>query len=299
MSINLNRLEIFVTVVDTGSFSKASLARGVPKSGISRQIRLLEEELGVNLIYRTTRKLELTLDGRKLFKEAKQSLSHISNILNDLKNGESEIEGRLRFTCPYDVGVVVMSKVLSQIRNEFPKMQFDVILTNDQLDLVKESIDMALRIGFLKDSQYKQKRIGFVKSKLVVSPKMLRKTGVRIKSINDLKVVPKCGFGTSKNLSAWSFKSKNEKIKFNFEPVISANDFLFLKDVLLEGGAVGELPSFLAMPLIEKGELEEVLSHLELASAPLHLVFPPQKKISPKVKIVADRLQALISASFA
>lgn len=156
MSINLNRLEIFVTVVDTGSFSKASLARGVPKSSISRQIRLLEEELGVNLIYRTTRKLELTHDGKKLYKEAKIGLGHLTQIFNDLKKSEEEIEGKLRFTCPYDMGVVVMTKILSELKTEFPKMHFDVILTNDQLDLVKESIDMALRIGILKDSQYRQ-----------------------------------------------------------------------------------------------------------------------------------------------
>lgn len=294
MSINLNRLEIFVTVVDTGSFSKASLARGVPKSSISRQIRLLEEELGVNLIYRTTRKLELTHDGKKLYKEAKIGLGHLTQIFNELKKSEEEIEGKLRFTCPYDMGVVVMTKILSELKTEFPKMHFDVILTNDQLDLVKESIDMALRIGILKDSQYRQKRIGVVKSVLVVSPKLQKMRGEKIKSLNDLNLYPKLGFGPSKTLSAWTFKSRTEKIKFKFDPDLNANDFLFLKELILAGFGVGELPYFLAKPLIEKGEIEEVLSQYELASAPIQLVFPPQKKLNAKVKIVSDRLQELL-----
>lgn len=298
MTINLNRLEIFVTVVELGSFSKASAVRGVPKSSISRQIRLLEEELGVNLIYRTTRKLELTIDGKKLFKEAKLSLSHLNQTLNDLKKSEEDIEGKLRFTCPYDMGVIVMSKILSELKNEFPKMQFDVILTNDQLDLVKESIDMALRIGVLKDSQYKQKRIGLVRSVLVVSQKLQRIKGEKIRMINDLKSFPKLGFGPYKNTTSWTFKSRTEKIKFSFEPDLNANDFLFLKEMIMEGFGVGELPYFLAKPLIEKGELEEVLSQYEMASAPIQLVFPPQKKLNSKVKVVADRLQELLITYF-
>lgn len=298
MAINLNRLEIFVTVVEYGSFSKASKIRGVPKSSISRQISLLEEELGVNLLYRTTRKIELTLDGKKLFKEAKHSLNQLNQTINDLKKSEEEIDGKLRFTCPYDIGIVVMSRVLRELKNEFPKMHFDVILTNDQLDLVKESIDMALRIGVLKDSQYKQKRIGVVRSVLVVSPKLLRQSGEKIKSINDLHLLPKLGFGPYKNATTWIFKSRTEKIKFNFTPDLNANDFLFLKEFIVGGFGVGELPFFLAKSLIEKGEIEELLTQYELASAPIQLVFPPQKKLNSKVKVVADRLQELLAHYF-
>lgn len=298
MTINLNRLEIFVAVVEHGSFSKASKKRGVPKSSISRQISLLEEELGVNLLYRTTRKIELTMDGKKLFKEAKQSLNQLNQTINDLKKSEEEIEGKLRFTCPYDMGIIVMSRVLSDLKNEFPKMQFDVILTNDQLDLVKESIDMALRVGVLKDSQYKQKRIGVVRSVLVVSSKMLKQRGARIKLIQELQNLPKLGFGPNKKVTTWIFKSRSEKIKFNFTPVLNANDFLFLRELIVSGFGVGELPYFLAKPLIEKGEIEELLTQYELADAPIQLVFPPQKKLNSKVKIVADRLQELFTHYF-
>lgn len=287
MNFNLNRLMTFVNVVETGSFSRAAQLQQVPKSSISRQIQLLEEEVGTTLLYRTTRTLELTDEGRLLFDKAKKTVVEVQELLTSFRGKNEKIEGKIKVTCPYDLGVVLMPKIIDDLQREYPGVKIQLILSNQQLDLVKESIDLAIRIGNLKDSLYKQKRIGTLASVVVGHPKYLKRFPP-LKNLNDLSLLHKFSFGHSKEKEQWVLTKKNQKEKLSFVPTFVANDYLLLKEYVLLGNGICELPLFLAKSYLQKGELEEVLPDFQLNPVPINIVYPPQKKINPRIKMISD-----------
>lgn len=287
MSFNLNRLMTFVNVVETGSFSRAAQLQQVPKSSISRQIQLLEEEVGTTLLYRTTRTLEVTDEGRLLFEKAKKTVVEVQDLLTSFRGKNDNFEGSIKITCAYDIGVMLMPKIIDEIQREYPGIKIQLILSNSQLDLVKESIDLAIRIGNLKDSLYKQKRIGTLASVVVGLPKYLKRFPP-MKTLNDLNLVHKFSFGMTKEKEQWVFTKKGQREKIQFVPTFVGNDFLLLKEYVLLGNGICELPLFLAKTHLQKGELEEVLPDYQLTPVPINLVYPPQKKINPKIKMISD-----------
>ncbi|MBY0518373.1 MAG: LysR family transcriptional regulator [Bacteriovoracaceae bacterium] len=288
LDIDLNRLFVFKVVVLTGSFSKAGLQLRIPKSRVSRQIASLENELGVPLIYRTTRSFQLTQAGKDLFQKALPSLNDLENVLQSVGDTKTDMQGLLRFTVPEDLGVELMANICHEFTLTHPKVQLDMIVDNRTVDLVKEGVDLALRIGKAKDSSLTGKKVGAVKLELYAGASLFQKHA-RPTKLEDLHSMPFLSFfGPDQQ----NFKIKGPKSTFviKAQPIMNCNSFFVLKKMALLGDGYTLLPSYIARSEIARGELIHLFKDWSFEEVPVQLLYPPQKNMPPRLRAFIDFL---------
>src|SRR3989441_4943340 len=170
---DLNEIAVFVSVAQLGSFTGAARALSMPVATVSRRIADLEQELGVTLIQRTTRKLTLTAQGRDYFDQCSEPLAHLYDAERVLTHSQRQPEGILRISVPVILGDPVFLGFLSDFLRNHPRIRLDLFITNQMLDLVAESIDVALRIGELKSSSIVARKLGTTVRYVVAAPAYL------------------------------------------------------------------------------------------------------------------------------
>jgi len=170
---DLNEIAVFVSVAQLGSFTGAARALSMPVSTVSRRIADLEQQLGVTLIQRTTRKLTLTAQGRDYLDQCSEPLAHLYDAERVLTHSQRQPEGILRISVPVILGDPVFLGFLSDFLRNHPRIRLDLFITNQMLDLVAESIDVALRIGELKSSSIVARKLGTTVRYVVAAPAYL------------------------------------------------------------------------------------------------------------------------------
>lgn len=290
--IDLNRLNIFKVVVLTGSFSKAALQLKIPKSRVSRQISSLESELKVPLIYRTTRSFQLTDAGRELYQNALPHLTELQEALSFLGDTRSDLQGLVRFTVPEDVGVELMGQICAEFTQLYPRIKLETIIDNRFIDLVKEGVDIALRMGKTKDSTLTAKRIGTTRLGIYASPILLQKFA-KLKEPQDLIHLPFLSFFGSGTQSL-RLKGPKGPCVVKLEPSFAGNNFFLLKRMALSGHGFTLLPGYLAKRELADGKLVHLLKDFRSDEGPVQLVFPPQKNMPPRIRTVIDFMASRI-----
>ena len=284
--IDLNRLNVFKVVVLTGSFSKAALQLKIPKSRVSRQISALEAELKVPLIYRTTRSFQLTDAGRELYQNALPHLTELQDALSFLGDTRSNLQGLVRVTVPEDIGVELMGQICAEFTQLYPRIKLDLIIDNRYVDLVKEGVDIALRIGKGKDSTLTAKRIGTTRLGIYAASSLLQKFP-KLREPQDLQALPFLSFFGS---STQTLKLKGPKgsLAIKLEPMFASNNFFTLKRMALSGNGFTLLPSYLASRELSDGSLVNLLREYRGDESPIQLMFPSQKNMPPRIRTVID-----------
>jgi len=150
--MDLNEIAVFIKVVQSESFTKAAQCLGMPKSTVSQKVSMLEKRLGVTLIQRTTRKLNITPLGKSFYSKCVAGLEEIKSAEMEIASVHSEPQGLLRITAPIDLGGNVLPPLISSYMASHPKVRVEVILTDRRVDLLSENIDLAIRAGELQDS---------------------------------------------------------------------------------------------------------------------------------------------------
>src|SRR5258706_10135771 len=150
--MDLNRLALFVRVVDTGSFTGAAAALGMRKSSVSRGVARLEEELGVRLLHRTTRKLTLTDAGRSYVERVRESIEGVDEATAAVRELGHEPQGLVRVTAVPEFAQRGLADLVVRFLRRHPKISIELVLTSRTVDLVEEKIDIAIRAGVLRDS---------------------------------------------------------------------------------------------------------------------------------------------------
>lgn len=286
-NIDLNKLFIFREVVLAGSFSKAANNLKQPKSRISRVISSLEAELGVQLIYRTTRQFQLTQAGSELFDRISPLMLELKNSIELVTSDKDELSGLIKVTVPEDLGIEHFSKLCHDFLQLYPRVQIGLHASNNIVDLVKESIDVSIRIGRSKDSSMIQKKIGQVEMIFVMTPELFRKYQPR--KLDDLEKVPFLTF-EALNLSSQKLKITNGKEIKNLKltPIFGSNNYFVLRSMILQGTGFCLLPVFLAKPYLANGELVQVCKDWKAEGHPIQILIPQQKEIPKKVRIFID-----------
>ena len=174
---DLNELSIFVRVAELGSFSGAARVLGMPVSSVSRKIAELEARLGLNLIKRTTRKLNLSEPGQSFFERCAPLLRGLEEAEAGLTEARVELEGVLHVTAPAALGRGEFIDFVSSFLSKHPKLGIDLAVTNQYLDFVATQVDVAIRFGELSDSGVIAKRLGSSQRVLVAAPAYLKQRG--------------------------------------------------------------------------------------------------------------------------
>ena len=294
--INLNYCFLFVKLVDAGSFTKAAELLKMPKSRVSRQLAALEEELGVQLIFRTTRHFQLSESGLQFYERSKKAIFEIEGAIEDASQTRHELRGTIRLTAPEDIGVVLLPSIIDTFRKIYPLVSFELILSNKLLNLTYEAIDIAVRIGKLSDSLMRARRVGQVGSYLVASPDLLRRLG-DIAKPEDLARGPALSFGDLKNSQQWQLSNGKKHVTLKIIPHVQVNNFFMLRELVLRGQGFAEITRFIIRDDLKHGNLVRLLPQWETNSAPISILTQPNNR-STVIKTFANYLSDHLSQEF-
>ncbi|MEK2687885.1 LysR family transcriptional regulator [Bdellovibrio sp. GT3] len=284
--LDLNQIRTFVKLVQAGSFTKAAEVLHQPKSRVSRRLAALERDLGIQLVYRTTRQFQLTDAGRAYYERSRGLVEGLESLSAELSEEVADVSGWLRITASDDLGVLHLPDVLAEFSKQHPRVRFEVLLSQAYVDLVKESIDVAVRIGILKDSSLRVKKVATLKSILVASPGFLERYR-QAEDIDSLGSVPFLGLGSQPKLELWRL-SDGKKVSVKVEPVFLANNPNMVLQMAVQGRGIAMIPEFIAAEQIRQGRLVHIHRGLRGQEIPVSLVSPEQREVSLKTKKFID-----------
>ncbi len=285
-SIDLNRITDFIKIVELGNITRAAEALGERKAKLSRNLALLEKDLGVQLVHRTTRQFKLTEAGAQFYQDSKLNLHQIENSIQQIQKNDEQIEGKIRVTAPEDFGNFIITPLVSEFKKIHSNVNFDLNYTNEVLDLVKQEIDVAFRIGALSDSSLKHKKLARLENMIVASKEYLEKfpTPSIPEDLTHHQVIA-FDDDSPTNFKLMN-KSMHKKIKIN--PSFIANNFPAILNLTLYGNGISLLPVFLAEQYIKTGELIHILKEWTSTSSVVQIVIPNQMKTPNRIRKFFD-----------
>jgi DNA-binding transcriptional LysR family regulator len=294
--VDLNHVTAFVRVVQDGSFTAAAKALGLPKSSVSRSVAQLEQDLGVRLLHRTTRKLHLTDAGTAFHDRVARALSDIDEAQNATADLQRELRGTIRITAPVDLGVWAVAGIVARFVKKHRSVTIDVRLGSRVVDLVSEGFDLAVRAGKLRDQSLVARRVGSLEMGLYASAKYLARRG-RPQSLSELAHHDCVQLQTETATLPWRLVDGQER-EHVIEPrcAIYSDDISYLKKSVLAGGGVALLPLFLCAREERAGKLVRVLSDYRLGGSDLHVVYPSARYVPQRVIAFRDYLVRELSA---
>lgn len=296
--LDLNQIRTFVRLVQAGSFTKAAEVLRQPKSRVSRRLAALEKELGVQLIYRTTRQFQLTEMGRTYYHRAQGLIEGLENLSSEVSETTAEISGLIKVTTSDDLGVRHLPTILDEFSRQYPQVRFEIYLTQAYVDLVKESVDVAIRFGRLKDSSLKVRKVGTVRNIFVASPGFLERHR-QAEDISQISQLPFISLSVNPKIEV----RLNDGKKFSFKPsgTFTSNNPAFLVQMALLGKGIAYVPEFLCLGHLRSGELVHIHKNWRGEEGVVNVVTPEQKEVPLKVKkfteFVVKRLKELLAAS--
>jgi DNA-binding transcriptional LysR family regulator len=294
-SLNLNRLVVFAAVVEAGSLTGAAKRLGLTKTVVSSHLKNLEEELGVTLIGRTTRRMRLTDIGRELHERTQGPLVELMAGAAAARDRARAPRGSVRVTAPIDYGSEIMAPLLVRIQQEKPGLVIDLVLDDHPVDFIAEGIDIAIRIGWvLQDSSYRTVRLGAFKT-WVVAPASWASSVPSIKTPTDLLGRPFIAGSMLKSPARWEFGSADGiHAAHIFDVTMFANTNVAVRAAVESGGGFTILPDFAVRSRLESGSLIRLLDNWSLPSGDIQAIMPAARHQSAVARMLFSSLQTLL-----
>jgi DNA-binding transcriptional LysR family regulator len=287
-AIDLLDVLAFVRVVETGAFARAAERMGMSKSILSRRVARLEQRLGAKLLTRGAQGAQPTDVGQAYFERASNVLTELDAAQEVVADAVTQVAGPIRLTAPLSFGTLHLAPVLAEFAELHPKVELDVTLEDKVVDLVAGGFDLAVRIGNLADSSLIARRIAPVRRVLLASPGYLAQRG-QPEHPRDLARHDVLLYTYE---DRWRFRVGNRWEYGRGQPRLRANNGELLRAAACTGLGICILPSFIAAPAIESGELEVLLRDFPLEEGALHAVMPPGRATTARVRALVDHLVA-------
>jgi DNA-binding transcriptional LysR family regulator len=258
--VNLNAFPIFAMVADASSFSEGARRLKMPVSTASRQIAELEEQLGVRLLERSTRRVRLTEIGLKILEQARAAVDLRENVLDLVSRELSGVSGLLSILTPPSLADTLIRPLVWAFQASHPNVRIYVTVSDKAADLAANDFDLVFKIGPMKDSALIARKIITVQDRLLASPAYLRNCKGP-ETPDELSVHRILAFSCPDPPIEWSFVHSNKQgeITLAIKPFLSVNDPTGLAEALLAGMGIGNLPSMIGDRLVEKGRLIELM----------------------------------------
>lgn len=290
--MDLNHVAAFVRVVQDGSFTAAARSLNLPKSSVSRSVAQLEQDLGIRLMHRTTRKLHLTDAGAEFHARVARALADIDEATSAASDLQRELRGSIRVAAPLDIGVWAVASIVARFVRRHKGVNVEVRLGSRRVDLVAEGFDLAVRAGHIRDESLIARRIGPLELGLYASARYLERKGTP-KTLDDLSKHDSVVLRTENGTLAWTLTS-GAGVEETIEPngPIFADDISFLKKALLAGGGIALLPTFLVPREEQVGKIVRVLPDWRVGGTALNVVYPSARYVPMRVVAFRDFLVA-------
>lgn len=290
------QLVIFYYVVDFMSFTKAATHLNCSKAHVSKQITELERLVGTALLHRNTRSIKLTFAGEDLFKHAKSIVHELQSVENTVSSLQNKAQGILRITSPKGYADYFLAPNLYQFLEKYPDISLEMKHCGDNLDLVKEKIDVAIRITHEPPLDKVAKRLGSDRMVICASKEYLEQFS-QPKTPQQLHVHRCLVYSSERSREHWPFKMENKTVTVAVKSRIFSNSVPVLLDAVLNGQGIARLPQFVIDKYIKSGRLYALLIDFYPADSPIYAIFTQSRIIPPKIHAFVQFLEEIHSAS--
>ncbi|MBB3195860.1 LysR family transcriptional regulator [Roseateles terrae] len=283
-------MAVFVRVVEDGSFSAAAKTLDMSPSAVSKLVTRLEERLGAVLFLRSTRELTLTTEGEDFYDSARRILEDLEEAEQSVGSGSLEPSGLLRVNTSIPFGTHQLIPLLREFRERYPKVQIDLSLTDQVVDLTRERVDVAVRVGKLADASFKARALGRSHYAVVASPDYLKRYGVpdRPDQLSDHVCL---GFNFKRSVSQWPFLMDGQVTALPINAGVFTNNGETMLDLVLHGVGIARLGRFHVERFLQSGQVVELLGQFNPGDVEeLHAVFPIKRHMSRRVRVFIDFL---------
>ncbi len=285
----LAAMQAFVKVVETGSFTRAAEALGISRTMATVHVARLEDELGVRLLHRTTRRLSLTEAGSAYYERSGALLGELASLEGSLAAMAEKPAGVVKMSAPVSFGVLHLGPALAEFVERHPAVKLDVNLNDRTVDLVEEGYDLAIRIARLVDSSLVARRIASTSLRVCASPGYVKRHGAP-KVPHDLARHACLGYAYAGSGDKWTFEGPQGPVEVRVRSDSRANNGELLRQLAIHDQGITLLPSFMVEEDLKARRLVALLAKFPPPVLGIFAVYPSRKYLSAKVRTLVDFL---------
>lgn len=293
----LHAMRVFNRVVEAGTFTRAAESLNLPKGSVSKVVQQLEGRLKVKLLNRTTRRVTVTADGAAYYERTARLLNDLDDIEASMTNAQANPSGRLRVDVGSSTARLVIIPALAAFQRRYPDIQLDLGVSDRPVDLIGDNVDCVIRGGELTEPSLVARRVGNVRLVTVASPAYLQAQGTP-RHPDELEA----GHTTVNYFSSRTgrpyphvFERDGKALEIGGRYKVSVNEANAHLAAVLAGLGVGQIGLFAAAEHLERGELVRILPEWTRPPIPLHVVYPPNRHLSAKVRAFVEWVADLLA----
>lgn len=289
--INATELSLFSLVVEANSFSKAASLAGMSTPALSKKITKLEAELGVQLLYRTTRRLSLTEAGKALYMHAKDINRQVNEAIAAVGSLTEQLNGLIKITVPTISGELFLAEIIAEFCQKYPKVTVEVSLANKFVDLIKEGFDLGIRSGILEDSSLIAKPL--IDSHWVVccAPKYIAQYG-QPQTLDELSQHNCLAYTyQSKGAYDWRFSQNKQQRCIKISGNFATNTAQGLRKAALAGYGIVYVPRCSVYDDLQRGDLCAILTDFQPRSLGVYAVYPYTRHLPNKINKLIEHIK--------
>ncbi|MFN0183687.1 MAG: LysR substrate-binding domain-containing protein [Aquabacterium sp.] len=290
----LQPLIAFAATARHASFAAAAREQGQAPSTLAKAVARLEANLGLQLFQRTTRQVRLTADGERLYQRCQRVLDELEELQTIASGSRASPTGVLRVAMPVFYGKRFVLPRLAGLLRQHPQLQLDARLSDQYVDIVREGLDLAVRIGELDDSSLVARRVDWQSLCLCASPDYLRRAGTP-RHVEDLSAHAAVLFRlpSSGRDRPWQLRQRGQPVTLQPQATLRINETEGVLEALRLGLGIAQLPDNVVAEDIKAGRLVDLLPGLRPPRMPVHVVMPPGRLVAPRVRAAMAALESL------
>lgn len=295
----LMAMRIFVRVVDTGTFTRASESLAVPKATVTKLIQGLEAHLHTKLLNRTTRRVLVTPDGALYYERALRFLTDLDELDGSMAQSQALPAGRLRVEMSGAMAKGIVVPSLWEFHGRYPDIRVDLGVSDRQIDILAENVDCAIRIGTIADQSLVARRISTMAVVTCASPVYLEKFG-EPQHPDELPFAHYCISyfnAESPRQYPMQFNRDGETLRPAVRYALGVNEGMTYVAAVLAGLGIAQVPAFMVHEAFRDGRLKPVLSEWTQDAIPVYVVYPPNRHVSNKLRVFVDWVADLFARS--
>ncbi len=282
-------MQVFLRVVESGSFIRAAETLSLPASSVTGIIKRLEKHLQTRLLNRSTRKLSLTPEGEQYFHRCRAILDLIDDTESSLHGSAERPQGRVRVDMPGGIAHALILPQLAQFQAKFPDIYLMIGINDRQVDLIQDGVDCVIRTGRLHDSTLIARHLGELRWITCAAPAYLNQQGIP-KNLEDLQRHSAVHYfaNTTRRTGELYFVEAGEKVAVQVAGTVAVNETGLYIKLGLAGGGLMQLAEILVVDHLHSGDLVEVLADMRPEPVPVSLIYPHHRFLSPAMRAFAD-----------
>ncbi|MEA3002581.1 MAG: hypothetical protein QOH81_1369 [Sphingomonadales bacterium] len=287
--LDMGDLLVFTKVVETESLTKAGQLLGLPKSTISRRLTRLEEHLGAQLLYRSTRAVSVTQHGATFFEYCLRSMGVLRDGERALQSQQSTPQGVVSIAVPYLLGQTLIGPLLADFLKAFPDVRLVSVLSDDPPNLLRSGFDVALAVGPLPDSELVAVKLGTTECSALGAPGYFERKGMPQSHV-ELPRFDLLSVGGTDRRHKWRLHNGQQEVTVDFLPKLACNDLLLLHHAAVSELGIASLPAFMCKADLAEGRLVEVLPGWQTPDVSFYALFGDPKAVPVRVRSLIDYL---------